>query len=405
MALPSSRVAARLPRVEILSGAADLATVEASITDLAADACEPNPFFEPGFLRAAFEAGDGRHPTRLLLVREPCSDTALLLLPLASALLHDRVPWRIGTAWVSPSAPHAYLGTPLVRRRHETRALDALLDHLDQIPGSGLLELREFATDRPFAHVLRQRLAARGQPWLDLGVRDRAVFRPRDTAEAYITAALSHARRRKLAQLRRQLERHGTLSFTVLAPDADAMPWIESFLALEAAGWKGQSGTALASTEAGRRFFTSLARTFHADGRLVMYRLDLDGAVIAQHCGLRAAADRRALFAYKIAYDETFARQSPGLQLELEAMPWLHAPEAGVREVDSCAGPNQALWRELWLDRLQLGHLLIGARRPGARLCLRALGTARQARQELRQASARIAERARKLRRHAQEQR
>ena len=58
-------------------------------------------------------------------------------------------------------------------------------------------------------------------------------------------------------------------------------------------------------------------------------------------------------FAFKITFDESFARYSPGVLLELEnierlhRMPWL-------RWMDSCAAPNRFMINHLWTARRQI---------------------------------------------------
>jgi len=54
-----------------------------------------------------------------------------------------------------------------------------------------------------------------------------------------------------------------------------------------------------------------VARDLHAEGRLLMHGLALNGRTIAQNCTF-LGADRATAFVFRIAYDESYAKQSPG---------------------------------------------------------------------------------------------
>jgi hypothetical protein len=64
---------------------------------------------------------------------------------------------------------------------------------------------------------------------------------------------------------------------------------------------------------------------------------------------------------WKIAYDEAFARASPGVQLILEATRALLADRSIVR-VDSCATAGHPMIDHIWRERLALADHLV---RPG----------------------------------------
>jgi CelD/BcsL family acetyltransferase involved in cellulose biosynthesis len=89
-------------------------------------------------------------------------------------------------------------------------------------------------------------------------------------------------------------------------------------------------------------------------------------------CLLREAAFGGGAFVFKIAYDETFRRQSPGMQLLLEQLREIHAPASPIGWVDSCASPRDTLYSQLWLDRRQLGHVLVGPRSLAGRMLVMA---------------------------------
>jgi CelD/BcsL family acetyltransferase involved in cellulose biosynthesis len=363
----------------LVTSRAEVAAASGAIADLAAAASDANPFFEPAFLVqsldlakddwAVFLAGDA---VNRLIGLFPFARTRTA--PGFEAL----------TSLVLPHSPHGYLGTPLLRAGREAEAIDGLLDALELgALGCLLLDFRLLARDSAAYAALRGRLAARGQPWIDLGRRDRAMFRPRESAEAYLSAALSHAKRRKLGQRQRQLERLGRLSYRRLERGEDATPWVDAFLALERSGWKGEQGTALACSPKDERFFRQAAAGFHADGRLLMYGLWLDERPVALHAAFLDARTRAESAAFKIAYDEAYAKQSPGVLLEVWAIGEQHGPRPLAARVDTCAWSGNPLWNELLLDRRELAHLMVGPRGPAGRMLVEGLRLGRRLKEQV----------------------
>lgn len=82
-----------------------------------------------------------------------------------------------------------------------------------------------------------------------------------------------------------------------------------SFMALESSGWKGQAGSAIGQDERLQRFYAALADNAFRSGSLEWHFMLLGGRTIAAHMAMRCG---RALSLLKIAYDESYARLSPG---------------------------------------------------------------------------------------------
>ena len=61
----------------------------------------------------------------------------------------------------------------------------------------------------------------------------------------------------------------------------------------------------------------------------------------------------------KIAFDEDFAKYSPGVLQILDATESLFA-EGGIALVDSCAVPDHPMIDNIWRDRIAMADLLIG---------------------------------------------
>src|SRR5262249_59895566 len=119
--------------------------------------------------------------------------------------------------------------------------------------------------------------------------------------------------RRRLRRKERRLCELGCVEHLALQPAEDVGRWIDEFLRLEARGWKGLAGTALAYSETSRRYFEDVATFASRLGRLLMLGIDFDGRPIPRRCAFSAG---QGSFAFKTAYDEDFAHFSPGSILE-----------------------------------------------------------------------------------------
>jgi len=133
----------------------------------------------------------------------------------------------------------------------------------------------------------------------------------------------------------------------------------ERFLALERAGWKGRAGTAFASSPRHAEFFRTVCERFADAGRLELLAFEAGDRTLAMKCNLLAG---EAVFCFKIAFDEEFARFSPGLQLELDNVERFH--EGSAAWMDSCAAPDHPMINRLWPDRRRIQTVLLPS--PGA---------------------------------------
>lgn len=142
-----------------------------------------------------------------------------------------------------------------------------------------------------------------------------------------------------------------------LGPADDVARWTEDFLGLEASGWKGSRGSAMACTEASRRFARAVFAGAFARGRLLMLGLDFDGRPIARRCAFTAG---EGSFAWKTGFDERFAEFCPGILAERDNLRDFEALR-GIEWMDSFTAADNLLFNRLWQDRRTVETLLIGA--------------------------------------------
>jgi CelD/BcsL family acetyltransferase involved in cellulose biosynthesis len=310
---------------------------------LASRAIEPNPFFEPEFILPARHLPQG--PTHLLVVRRGEEWEACL--PLVTGRWHRVLPASF--AW---QGIYGFLGTPLVARGAEP-ALATLLAGAAERAGRRVLVIERASADGPLGVALAAESRATHR-LAERTVRERAVLRRRVDGEY-----LGHMKAHHLREFKRQRRRlsetlDGEVRASHRAGNASA---VEAFLELEHRGWKGRADTAFSSVEGEARFFRESCGQFHSQGRLQLLELRAGDRVLAMKCNLVATPGS---FAFKIAFDEEFARYSPGIQLELENINHFH--RSGLKWMDSCADPTNAMINRLWPQRRSLQNLLYAPR-------------------------------------------
>ena len=328
--------------------------------ELAANALEPNVFFEHWMLLPALEEFAGGRKIRLALVflgdaRAPDAGTLIGLIPLEQIGRFRGLPFSHLATW---KHLHCYLCTPLVHRRHARECIGAFLAWLAANPrGSRLIEWRYLAADGPFVETLTGVVDDTRHVGYSSAHVHRALLKPRSGGEAYLKEALSASGRKEFRRLQRRLSETSAVEYVELGPQEPADPWIRDFLALEASGWRGNEGTAFASSAAGRRFFLGAMTAAAQRGQLMMLGLRANGRFVAMKCNLLAGD---GAFAFKIAYDESYSKFSPGTLLELENIHRFHA-RPGLRWMDSCADPGHFMVNRLWLDRRPLVTVVTAA--------------------------------------------
>jgi CelD/BcsL family acetyltransferase involved in cellulose biosynthesis len=138
-------------------------------------------------------------------------------------------------------------------------------------------------------------------------------------------AARSANLRASVGKAQRRLEAEGrTLRLRVLTEPADMAAAVERYGLLEASGWKGRKGTAVAAGTPQGDFYRDWLQEAAAHGEARVYELLVrepgseatEHTIAADLCVVRGDA----LILLKIAYDEAFERYSPSTLLRREFM-------------------------------------------------------------------------------------
>ncbi|GGK35862.1 GNAT family N-acetyltransferase [Salinarimonas ramus] len=314
-------------------------------------AADPNPFYGPDFLVPLMA---GKDPPCAVVTTTDGEGALRMLafLPLRPRrALPGYLPARIGAL----TGPMIMEGTPLLDAEDPDGAASALIDTLVGHEHRALLHL-------PLCVAGRTRTALDAAA-LRAGLAQGTV---REIARAAIVRAgagedLTTRKRKELRRSAKTLSQWGEPVYATLAGEA-VRDGLEVFLALEKAGWKGAAGTALACAEETERFARAAFSPRATAPRVVLDVLRVAGEPVAAAIHI-LAGDRGGSF--KGAYDERYAKASPGQLLDAwtreEILAGAHTgvEHVGLVRLDSCALPGHPL-ESLWTDRLVFADLLIG---------------------------------------------
>jgi len=325
---------------------------------LAEVAAEPNPFYEPWMLLPAISQYGGDN-TRVVFVYDEAGELAAVF-PLQALPEHR---WLALTRLHCFEHPHSYLGTPLLARRQEESCWSAFFSWMGHASAGGsVVSFRNLGADGPVYAAL-QRVAQREKHFGDvIELAARPLAKVDVAGEEYLATRVGSGHRQSFRRKSRRLAEKGRLESVVLEPDDNLDAWLEEFFTLEASGWKGADGTALACSVRDREFFTQISRAAFARGRLLLMMLRLDGKPLATLYTIVAGA---GAFALKTGYDEQWKQYSPGRLLEIDFITVAHE-RSGCEWIDSCAAPQSTL-KELWTQQRMVADVLYGVGMLGGR--------------------------------------
>lgn len=318
-------------------------------TELEAQSTEPNPFFCQWALLPAL---------RLL------PDESVHLIEIRSAIgqLDGLMPLVVDSHYRGTPLPvlavwrhlHCFLASPLLRAGAEAPALRALLAWAAERCRT-VLSLPLQRLDGALYAALEGVTNASGCPFQIVEDYERPILYRPDDPERYLDEVLSSKDHRELRRKLGLLRKEGALEYEVLQRSEDVSPWLSEFLALEASGWKGEEGTALANDAMHRAMFEQIVRGAHRTHQVRMQRLRVGSKSVAMRVEFISGGEA-ALF--KVAYDESMRRYSPGMVLEVERIRHLHL-DPDVTMIDSCTMPGNEVLERLWRGRRRVGAIEI----------------------------------------------
>lgn len=325
----------------------DAAGFEVAWHELASKAVDPNPFFGPDFL-IPFAQAQQDDTLRVHAVVDQ-HDRWLMAAP-----FQLKRQFGLFGRQVCYATEFGPVGIPIMAPDAPKGTVETFLKGLGS--KASLIALRYADLKCETATAIRK---ARGwSSWTALQ-QQRASHSFGETGDQQYQEAFRGKRKKEISRLKRRLAEQGDLRFEN-ATGIEACTRFEDFLLLEQAGWKGTEETALASSADIRSFARKLIQR-RADHNSV--RIDsmlLDGKPIAM---LVSFIENDRVFAWKTAFDESFARFSPGVQLMMFSFE-CNLSNKRLRGADSLAIPGHPMIEPLWRGRLDFGTMILARRGP-----------------------------------------
>src|SRR5262249_34875200 len=144
---------------------------------------------------------------------------------------------------IAPPYLHGHLASPVIDRDHLDETLAAMLDQVaraQELPK--IVALESMGADCPTMAALTRAPEARDSVTCVYEPFHRPMLASDLDGTRYLEKSLSGNTRKKLRQHRRRLADTGSLTSTIVSDPQEVRQALESFLMLEAAGWKGRHG-------------------------------------------------------------------------------------------------------------------------------------------------------------------
>lgn len=319
-------------------------------------AMEPNVFFASRFLAPALPRLEDRE-IRLAVIRDQRDDRSRLrfLMPFSIEKPGFAIGAPIIRTWANPFGP---LGTPLVDGENPAETMDHLLDafgrEASQLPH--VLVLPDIRLRGPFAQMLKAIAISRNLPVFTANQHERPMLESLQDGETYLKASIKSSHMREMRRQWGHLEDLGAVTYNVARHPHEVRQRMEEFLLLEASGWKGKKRSAMLSDRYRAAFAReALFNLAEADAARI-HTLDIDGKAIASMVVLMMNGEA---YTWKTAYDESYARFSPGKLLVAHLTEW-HLDDPNIVRTDSCGATDHPIMSRLWREREEMGTLVVG---------------------------------------------
>ncbi len=342
------------------------------------DRLEDNIYASPEFVLAGLRNYASR-PFRLVFVyRDEGARRKLIgCAPFEVLQPLSQIPPRTVGFWATP---HSFLSQPLLHRDHAAEAIDGLLDWLaTAVPSIDLVSLPLMGVESPTWHAIRRVLDARGAAAAVRYGFARPSLARCGSFDDYLMS-LSPKRRKNYRRSWRALNDAGEVEVRLRRDLTASSEWASRFMRMEALGWKGELGSALACNDSDTAFFEEITAAFGDRADLFYTEIRLDGVPVAMSASF---VEGRTLFGFKVAFDPAFRGYSPGLLNAVqEVRLFLESTELQVGE----SGANaESFIGSYWRDRVPMAKVLLAANGAG-RLAVSGLEKAKRAKRGARMA-------------------
>ncbi|MBW8298101.1 MAG: GNAT family N-acetyltransferase [Hydrogenophaga sp.] len=319
---------------------------------------EANVFFAPRFLAPAMPRLDDRQ-IRFAVIRDEDArrSRVRLMMPFSVEKPGFSVGPSILRVWSNPFGP---LGTPLVDAEGAAETIDNMLEALARPDAKlpGILVLPDLRLNGRFTQLIKAVAIGRDLPLTVTNTFERPMLESQEDGDTYLKTTISKNHMRDMRRQFRLLGEEGRVSYNVARQPEEIRRRMEEFLALEASGWKGRKRSAMVMDRFRAAFAREAITNLAEVDAVRIHTLDLDGRAIASMVVFIMAGEA---YTWKTAYDERYARFSPGKLLLADLTDW-HLDDPNIERTDSCAVPDHPIMSRFWKEREEMGTLLIGLR-------------------------------------------
>ena len=319
-------------------------------------AMEPNVFFTSRFLAPAMPRLEDR-AINLAIIRDDVGGRSRLRFLMPFCI--ERPGFSLGTpiirAWANPFGP---LGTPLVDAEHAAETLDHVFDAFSRSRSATarVMVLPDIRIKGLFAQTAKAIALSRNMPVMIEDRKMRPMLDSSEDAETYLRGTIKSNHMREMRRQWARLEEAGPVEYHVARQPGEVRARMEEFLALEASGWKGKRRSAMLSDRYRAAFAREAINNLAEIDAARIHTINLNGRAIASMIVLMMNGEA---YTWKTAYDEDYARFSPGKLLVAQLTEW-HLDDPNIARTDSCAVPDHPLMSRFWAEREEMGTLIIG---------------------------------------------
>jgi CelD/BcsL family acetyltransferase involved in cellulose biosynthesis len=323
-------------RLEDLRDAGDIAALSAGWNQLLARLGAQGPFLRPEWFAATAASLPGE--ARLLVARRGGEVAGIV--PLLVERRHIAgVPARVLR---SMSDDHSQRFDILLE---DDGIADRIAAHLGKDRSWDVLELRD-ALPASGVNVLAQALERAGLAtgsWQS----QRSPYLPLPKSSGELDKLLDAKFRSNIRRRARKLaEDVGPLTLERIDDPAEIDAALDDGFRLEAAGWKGEAGTAIQCDPTLQKRYRELAHRFAARGGLALIFLKAGDRRVAFHFAL---LEDGVYYLFKPGFDPTLAKYGPGhLLVDMVARDLV---ARGVRELDFLG--DEASWKTEWTQQVR----------------------------------------------------
>ncbi len=296
-----------------------------------------HPYLTSEWLSTWWECFGGGEPPHVLLAWDDDTPVAAAPMMLRRRWIYG-LPFRSLELMVNPHTPRA----DLLLAEDAEHGLRTLWTHLRGDPTWDVLVLAQLPSDSPTLRLLPQ-LASNDGFRTGVWHSSESPYVEFDRSRTWdeFLRGLGKKRCRVLRRRRRGLEKLGPVAVEHLRDSAEVGGALTDLLRIEAAAWKGEAGTAIASTKECEAFYKKFACVAAHRGWMRLGFLSVDSRRIAVNFVLRY---KDHAYLMKSGYDPSYGRYGPTHLLIEEDM--RQAYSTGAQEYD-LLGDNDT-WKRDW---------------------------------------------------------